>query len=344
MSKFNLISIDLAKNVFQVGKFLHQNLQSNKAVSRKELLSILTTSPRCKVVMESCGGAHYWARKARSVGHEVVILDPRFVKAFRVGQKTDANDVIAIAAASFSPNVRPCKSLTQAQQSLQSIERMRALAEKQKRQLANQIRGLLLEFGIVIKQSECAFRQAIPEILEDSDNGLTAGLRQCLAQCYELFKAQSTLKETLNELLTGLVKQDEQCERLLELEGVGPITAVGLLISLSDTTHFTSGRNAAANVGVTPRQHSSGGKVRIGHIAKYRGEITLRSYLFLGARAVISQLKHREPKTKKEQWLKALVERRGVKCAAIALANKTVRTAYAMLKKGTSYEPSLLAN
>ncbi len=139
-----------------------------------------------------------------------------------------------------------------------------------------------------------------------------------------------------------MVKQDEQCERLLALEGVGPITAVGLLVSLGDASHFTDGRNAAASIGVTPRQHSSGGKVRIGHIAKYRGEIKLRSHLFLGARAVISQLKHREPRTKKERWIKALVERRGVKCAAIALANKTIRTAYAMLKKGTSYETELL--
>jgi len=200
---------------------------------------------------------------------------------------------------------------------------------------------LLIEFGITFTQGEKALRQAIPSLLEEAENGLPYDLRQSLRLMYEQYKHTCDALVAMDKQLKQLENQQDRCLRLMDLETVGPVTAVGLSIMLGDTCQFASGRNAAACTGVTPLQHSSGGKARIGHIPKRRGD-TLRRNLFLGARSVLSKLKHREPRTVKEQWMKSLLERKGLKCASIALANKTVRTAYALLKNGTTYQPEPL--
>jgi transposase len=341
MTKSNLIAIDLAKTNFQVAQYQGNKRVKNQQVSRQTLLKLLAKSTLGVVAMEACGGAHYFARVAKGHGHKVMLLDARFVKAFRQGQKTDANGAIAIATASRSPNVRCGKVLSVEEQCLQSLGQLRALADKQKIQLSNQIRGLLLEFGITIAQSDVAFKKAIPEILEEGDGALPAELKHAIALNYEQYRLQCQYKEQLHARIERIAKGSEPCQRLMALEGVGPIKAIELLSFLGNTEAFDDARRAAACAGVTPTQHSSGGKAKIGRIPRRRGG-ALRRNLFLGARAVVSKLKHREPKTEKEQWIKALLQRKSVKCAAIALANKTVRTAYAMLKKGSTYQPKLL--
>jgi len=341
MTQSNLIAIDLAKNIFQVAQFQGSKLKSNKQASRKALLELLVKAKPSVVAMEACASAQYFARTAQSFGHKVMLLDPLFVKAFRQGQKTDANDAIAIAIASKVPNVRTCKILSIEEQALQSLSKVRALADKQKIQLSNQIRGLLLEFGIVINQSEAAFKAAIPDILEDAENTLPLELKHALALTYALYQQQCDNKVELQKQIERIVKQNDGCQRLMALEGVGPITAIELLSFLGDTTQFSNGRSAAACAGVTPLQHSTGGKAKIGRIPKRRGG-ALRRNLFLGARSIVSKLKNREASTEKERWIKSLLIRKGVKCAAIALANKTMRTAYALLKNGTNYEPTAL--
>lgn len=341
MTKSNLIAIDLAKTNFQAAQYKGNKLLKNQQVSRQALIKLLAKSMPGLVAMEACGGAHYFARLAKHYGHEVMVLDARFVKAFRQGQKTDANDAIAIATASRSPNVRCGKVLSVEEQCLQSLSQMRVLADKQKIQLSNQIRGLLLEFGITIAQSEVAFKQAIPEILEDGDNTLPMELKHAIALSYDSYQRQCESKETLHKQIEHIAKGNEPCQRLMALEGVGPITAIALLTFLGNTHSFDNARRAAALAGVTPLQHSSGGKTKIGHIPKRRGG-ALRRNLFLGARAVVSKLKQREARTEKEQWIKSLLQRKSVKCVAIALANKTIRTAYALLKKGSDYQPQLL--
>ena len=341
MAQSNLIAIDLAKNIFQVAQLQGSKLKSNKQASRKALLELLVKAKPSVVAMEACASAQYFARTAQSFGHKVMLLDPLFVKAFRQGQKTDANDAIAIAIASKVPNVRTCKILSIEEQALQSLSKVRALADKQKIQLSNQIRGLLLEFGIVINQSEAAFKAAIPDILEDAENTLPLELKHALALTYALYQQQCDNKVELQKQIERIVKQNDGCQRLMALEGVGPITAIELLSFLGDTTQFSNGRSTAACAGVTPLQHSTGGKAKIGCIPKRRGG-ALRRNLFLGARSIVSKLKNREASTEKERWIKSLLIRKGVKCAAIALANKTMRTAYALLKKGTNYEPTAL--
>jgi len=344
MNQYNVIAIDLAKNLFQVcimtpnGKIIF-----NKAMSRAKLKEWLPKQKLSLIAMESCGGAHYWARLSQSLGHKVMTIPPKQVKPFRTGQKTDANDAIAIAVASQAANIKPARILSIEQQGLQSVEKMRTLLDKQKLQLSNQVRGLLLEFGIIINRSVKSFKERIPEILEDAENDLSVPMRKSLLQMWELYyRLEEDFNAIHNELIQ-LTEQDSDCQRLMKLEGVGPITAIRLKIQLGNGEHFKSGRQAAACIGLTPKPHSSGGKVKLGTVGKGSCDKPLRSCIFLGARAVASKLKNRPAKTKKERWLKALIERRGVNCASMALANKTARTAFALLKKNTNYTPALIA-
>jgi len=344
MEQCNVIAIDLAKDIFQVCIMTkHGKIIFNKAMKRDKLKAWLAKQNLSLVAVESCGGAHYWARFARSLGHKVMVIPPKQVKPFRTGQKTDANDAVAIAVASRAPNIKPARVLSIEEQGLQSIEKMRSLIDKQKLQLSNQVRGLLLEFGIVINQSIKSFKERIPEILEDAENDLSFPMRKAVLQMWALYSRLDDDFEVINNELIQLTAQDFDCQRLMKLEGVGPITAVRLKIQLGSGEHFNSGRQVAACIGLTPKQHSSGGKVKLGSVGKGSCDKPLRSCIFLGARAVVSKLKSRPAKTEKERWLKALIERRGVNCASMALANKTARTAYALLKNNTDYKPVLIA-
>jgi transposase len=337
MKHNNVIAIDLAKNIFQVCVMTkHNKIISNKPMSRAKLIAWLPQQSESLVAMESCGGASYWARLAKSLGHDVLVMPARQVKAFRTGQKTDANDAVAIAVASQSPNIHPARYLSSEQQCLQAIEKMRDMLSKQKSQLSNQVRGLLLEFGLVINKGSAAFKSRIPEILEDAENELSIPMRQSLFQLWEFYRVLEEQYQQIDRRLVELINQNEECQRLMKLEGVGPISAIKLNLRLAQD-HFDKGRQASACIGLTPQQHSSGGKVRLGPINKVTYDRSLRSVLFLGARAAVSKLKTRPAKTEKERWMKALVERRGINCAAIALANKNVRTAHALLKNKTDY-------
>ncbi|MFT6046703.1 MAG: transposase [Arenicella sp.] len=194
----------------------------------------------------------------------------------------------------------------------------------------------MLEFGIVISKGSAAFKSRLPEILEDAENELPIPMRQSLFQLWEFYAREEEQFEQIDRRLQALVAQDEQCQGLMKLEGIGPISATRLKLRLSQN-HFKSGRMAAACIGVTPRQHSIGGKVILGKINKVTYDKALRSVLFLGSRAVVSKLKNRPAKTVKERWLKALIERCGFNRACIALVNKNVRTAHALLKNKTDY-------
>lgn len=344
MKHYNVIAIDLAKSVFQVCVVRKLgDVVSNKTMSRAKLSAYLVQQPKAIVAMESCGGASYWARLATSIGHEVMVIPAKQVKPFRTGHKTDANDALAIAVACRAPNVLTARYLSIEEQGMQSVDRMRTLLNRQKLQLSNQLRGLLLEFGIVINKGKSAFRTRLPEILEDAENDLPAVMRQSLYQLWQLYLRVEDDYIKLDKCVQRIVKQDYQCQRLTQLEGVGPIGAVQLKLQLVQD-HFKNGRQASACIGLTPQQHSSGGKTKLGGIKRLPNEHPLRSTLFLGARAVVSRLKSRTAKTEKERWLKAVIDRRGTNRAAIALANKNVRTAYAMLKNDNDYRPIAIVN
>jgi len=243
------------------------------------------------------------------------------------------------------PDVNFIQGKTIEQQQLQSMLRLRELAIKQKTALSNQIKALLLEFNLRIPGKGGGVTAKIQAFIEDAENGLSTEFRKALNTASEQF---NSLVESIRIYDLGLEKtanEHSDCKRLLKLEGVSTVNAVNLYIALgcAELGSFIKGKDASACIGLTPLQYSSGGKTKIGSIGKYVKNATLRSQLIVGAMAAIGWIVKRKAVTKKELWIQGLVERRGKKCAEVALANKTVRTAFAMLTKGSDYKVECLS-
>ncbi len=343
MNNSNVFGVDLAKDVIQACKINSNGgeLFFNRAVSPKKLKEMLVKSPPSIVAMEGCGSCHYWGRVAKKYGHEVRIISPKKVKGFLQGQKTDANDALAIAIAAMQIGMvfSPAKEVEQ--QSLQTLETSRKFLDKGLLSLSNHIRAFLYEYGITIRLGYKPLSTAINMVLDDTDSRLPQCLKPMLRLLWEQYQSTKARLKEAEKTKAALVKQLEPCSRLMDLEGVGDVGASMLYTSIGDGSEFKNGRQASVYVGVTPKQHSSGGKVIMTGIDKNGGNKELRAVLFMGALSFISKLPA-EPRTVKEAWLIDLVKRAGVKRACIALANKTVRTAWALLATGKSYEPVLL--
>jgi transposase len=340
MQQHNVIAIDLAKNSFQVCVLDRNNKQRlNQSMTRQRLTQWLAQQQAAIVAMEACGSAHHWGRLAAAAGHTVRILSPRAVKPYRQGHKTDHNDALAIAIACVQPQMKFVGLKNLEQQSLQSDKRMQEHVSDQLTATGNLLRGLLAEFGIALPQGAATLKARMPELLEDGENGLPLSVRESLYEGWTLWQQQSQTLQRLERLLQRRVQETPACQRLQQLESVGSKNAIGLYVALGDARQYKNGREAAACIGVTPKQSSTGGKVRLGSIGKHCGNQRLRSSLIVGAFSMVNALSRREPKNDKERWLKALIDRRGAGRAAVALANKTVRTAWAMLYYNTPYEP-----
>jgi len=342
MKKSNVIGIDLAKNVLQVCKVSqHGELTVNKAISPGKLKELLATSSPSIVAMEGCGSCHYWGRLAKEFGHEVRVINPKKVKAFLQGQKTDANDALAIAMAATQFGMRFSQIKSEEQQMLQTLETSRKFLDKELTALNNHIRAYLYEYGITMNKGRKSLRETVARVVDALDTRLPVCLKDTLKLLWERYQITLTqLKET-KAAKAALVKQVEPCKRLLALESVGEVCAAMLYANIGDGRDFKNGRQASACIGLTPKQHSSGGKTHMMGIDKKGGNKELRAALYQGALSVISRLPD-EAQTVKQAWLQELVKRVGVKRACIALANKTVRTAWALLATGESYQPVLL--
>jgi transposase len=342
MTKLNVIGVDLAKNVIQVSLLSPSNRElCNRAFTRSKFAEYLARQRSSLVAFEACATAHYWARVAHRHGHQTKIIPAKAVAPFRQGHKTDENDALAVAEAARRPNVKLAPMKTVEQQGMQAIQRSRELLLHQRVALSNHIRGLLLEFGIVIPQGFAALYRQLPEILEDGENELPDLYRPTL---YLLQQRLCDLREDLerlNDELKMLVQQHPVCRRLTALEGIGPVCSVLLYATLGTGEAFANGRQFSAYLGLTPKQFSSGGKVNLVGISKRVANRRLRAVLIQGARAYVYRLK--EPKTAKDHWLWAIIERSGKCKAAVALANKNVRTAWAMLTHDTEYQRYPLA-
>jgi len=342
MNNSNVIGIDLAKNVIQICKVsINGEIIFNKPVSPKKLKEILINERAAVVAMEGCGSCHYWARFSKEQGHDTRIISPKKVKAFLQGHKTDANDALAIAMASvqFGMIFSQIKSIEQ--QSLQTLEKSRQFLSKEITALGNHIRAYLYEYGITMKTGRKSLAANIVLILDRADERLPVSLKPSLRILWERYKASVEQLKALELSKADYVKQLEPCKRLLKLEGVGQVCASMLYASLGNGKGFKNGRHASVYIGLTPKQYSSGGKTCMMGINKQGGNKTLRAALFQGAFSVIHKLPD-EAKTVKQVWLKQLVARVGVKRACIALANKTVRTAWALLASGKAYKPAPL--
>lgn len=343
MNNLRVIAIDLAKSTFQACLFdRHMQVLSNRSMSRTALVKFLLKQSPALVAMEACGRAHYWARKAQSFGHRAVLLPPKQVTPYRQGQKHDGNDALAIGIASQQPQLKTVGVKTLEQQGLQSEKRIQEHLSDQRTATGNLLRGLLAEFGLEIPKGVAALKRALPEYLADAENALPMPLRASLAAAWELWQHQAALLESSEQALAQRANSLAPCRALLALEGVGDKNAVGLYLSLGNGQHFKNGREAAACIGMTPQQYSTGGQVHLMGIGKYRGDQRLRSSLIIGSRAAVNALVKREPRNTKEVWLKQLIERRGPGRAAVALANKNIRTAWSMLRHNTPYTAQAL--
>ena len=335
------IGVDLAKDVFQVhGVDRHEKAVWRRKLRRNEWLKVLvaTAEPGCQIGMEACGGAHHWARKLQGLGFRVKLIAPQFVKPYVKGDKNDANDAEAICEAMSRPSMRFVTVKSAEQQDIQAVHRIRVGLVEQRTAKANQIRGLAAEYGLVAPKELGQLRTALPCWLEDAQNGLSDRFRQLLSGVWEDLRALDERVGELDREITVIAKSDPLAKRLQQLRGVGPVIATALVGALGNGEQFDRGRQMAAALGLTPRQHSSGGKERLLGISK-RGDAYLRTLLIHGARSVIRTAKGKEDRL--SRWVVALAARSHPNVAAAALANKTARMAWAMMRKGTDYQPNL---
>ena len=338
--------VDLAKDVIQVCLVKGKRVILNKEFTIEQFVQWVVTSKPMSIVFESCSTSNYWKQFASEQGHDARIVSAKLVANIRQNQKTDSNDALAIVQASQLIEVKFIKGKSFAQQELQSLQRMRGLAKKQKKALGNQIKSLLLEFNIRITSQAGGIKGVVEDTLENAENGFCDQFREGLHMALQQYLQMVSNLASYDKLLRQAIKPFPDCQKLMALEGVSTVNAVNLylVIDCEDRGPFKTGQDAAACIGVTPAQYSTGGKVNLGHIRKMgRNSREIRSTLICGAMSVVKSLINREPKTQKELWLKGIMERRGNKCAAVALANKTVRTAFALLTKGTYYEVQPLA-
>ena len=338
------VGVDLAKNVFQVhGVDRHEKAAWRRRLKRENWVSVLqeTVEPGCEIGMESCGGAHHWARRLQGLGFKVKLIPPQFVKPYVKSNKNDANDAEAICEALGRPSMRFVAVKGIEQQDIQAIHRVRSGLIEQRTAKANQIRGLVAEYGLVAPKEIAHLRRALPCWLEDDENGLSDRFRRLLHGLWGDLRSLDDRVSELDREIELIAQSDPVAKRLQQLRGVGPIIATALVAAVGNAEQFANGRQMSAAFGLTPRQHSSGGKERLLGISK-RGDAYLRTLLIHGARSVIRTAKDKDDRL--SQWVTRLAARSHPNVAAAALANKTTRMAWAMLRNGTDYRPERLAN
>jgi len=333
----NVIGLDIAKNIFHVYTMSAEGKPVRKVLKRKQVLEYFANYPLSLIGIEACGGAHHWARELRKLGHEVKLINAKYVKAFVKGNKNDFNDAEAIFDAVTRPNLREVAVKTLEQQDIQLVHCVREELKKQRNAVVNQLRGLLAERGIVIGKGINQVRKRLPEILEDGENDLSAFSRACFAEHYERLNALDKEIKAQDRCINQLCNSHEQSQRFADVPGIGPLAATIVMADLGTGKGYHNGRMYAASLGLVPGQHSSGGKTVLLGISK-RGNRYIRTLLIHGARAV---LQHIGGKTDTlSLWLKALVDRRGMNVAAVALANKNARILWALATKAEDYRPA----
>lgn len=339
--KLKTIGLDLAKNTFfLIGLDTHNKPAWRKKLSRSKLPTFMAQQEPSIVVMEACSSAHYWARRFKQLGHEVRLLPPQHVKAYLRGQKNDYNDALAIAEASVHSAIRPVPIKTLEQQDKQAFHRIRRELKSEQTRIVNQVRGLLAEYGITISKGIANVGKVIPEILEDGDNGLTVSFRQLLHRQYTRYQALCKEIDWYDQQLKREANTDPVVKNLVEAPGFGVVNASLIANWLGSGHQFKRGRDASAALGLVPRQHTTGGKDKLYGITK-RGDAYVRTALVHGARAVVSRAKTKSDRL--SQWINRLVATRGFNKAAIALANKMVRIAWAITTRNEVYRPATAA-
>jgi transposase len=334
--KITTIGIDLAKNVFQVhGVDERGKTVLRKQLKRKDVVKFFANLEPCLIGMEACSSSHYWARKLLEFGHTVRLMAPQFVKPYVKTNKSDRNDAEAICEAVGRPNMCFVPVKTAEQQAVLALHRARQGFVKARTAQANQIRGLLAEFGIVIPKGIGHIAKRLPEILEDGENGLPGMMRQLVRGLGEQLKVVDKQVEEMERQIKLWHRDSEPSRTLEAIAGIGPITASAYVASVGDAKSFKNARQVPAWLGMVPRHEGTGGKVKMGRISK-RGDVYLRTLLIHGARAVIRQVERKPDQA--DGWLKKLLARRHKNVAAVALAAKNARIAWALLAHERTYQ------
>lgn len=328
-----LLAIDLGKQSFHIHGISSEGEVISKKVTRSKLEAVVQELAPAIVAMEACASAHHWGRQFEALGYSVRLIHPRFVMPFVKGSKNDAVDAEAIHEAALRPTMRFVPVKTTEQQDLQMLHRTRDRLITQRTGLINHIRGLLGEYGVVIPVGAFRFRKDIRTAI--SEASLSTLAKQSFNALIAEFEALDKRINEIDRKLVAICRTDERCKRLATLPGVGPVIATALIADVDDGQHFSSGRALAAWIGLVPRQYTTGGKPRLGGIGK-RGNQYLRRQLIHGAMSVLIRISARSDRRAK--WAQELLVRAGHNKTLVAIANKTARMAWAVLRSGESYK------
>lgn len=337
MNEITILGIDLAKNTFQlIGVDKHHKVVMKRRCHREKLIEIVRNLPKCQILMEACGTSNYWGREFELMGHEAKLISPQHVTPYVSNHKNDYKDTEAIIEAGTRPRTKFVAIKTIEQQDMQSILRVRERLVGNRISLSNQMRGLLLEYGIVVVKGFASLKLKVNELLEDTNQQLTMQMKETIADCYDEFKELSKRIETYDKKIEAISNQNAYCKSLKSIPGVGAISATALYASLGNGSQFKNGREMAAHIGLVPKQHSSGDKQLLLGITK-KGNTDLKQLLIHGARAVVP---HAHKKTdKRSAWIIKLTAKKHTNVVATALANRTARIAWVVLQTGKSYNP-----
>ncbi len=336
MNEVITIGVDLAKNVFQVhGIDGLGAVIIGRQLRRSQMLPFFKKQPPCLVGMEACATAHHWARQLVALGHAVKLMPPKYVKPYVKRNKNDMADAEAICEAVTRPTMRFVEIKTRDQQSVLMLHRTRQLFVRQRTTLINALRAHLAEFGIVAGVGRNGLERLLKVIEDGEDDRVPAAVRDCLLALRDQLEMVKGQVLDADRHILAWHRSSEVSQRLDDIPGVGPLIATALVASVPDPHVFKSGRDLAAWIGLVPKQNSTGGKDRLGHISK-AGNRYLRMLLVVGALSVIRRAK--QVGYTRRPWLTKLLQRRSTKIAAIALANKIARTAWAMMAHGTFYQ------
>jgi transposase len=339
--KLHVLGIDLGKTVFHlVGLDSAGSVVIRKKCSRKQLLVFTANLQVQWIGMEACSGSHFLGRALRKQGHEVRLMPAQYVKPYVQTNKSDYLDAEAIAEAVQRPRMRFVPIKTEEQLDPQALHRVRERWVMRRTAVVNQIRSLLLERGLTMPKGRSHVDALLPRILEDAELNLSCSFRVRLAQLQVELNQLTGRIEQMDAVIQQMAKENEDCQRLTEIPGVGPVTATALIAAVGNGSTFRKGRNLAAWMGIVPGEHSSGGKQKLLGISK-RGNKYLRTLFIQGARSVVQQRHKQAPGL--SHWLEQLLGRAHQNVVIVALANKLVRMAWAVLCKNERYRPPVLA-
>ena len=330
-----LIGVDLAKSIFQVcGVNQAGKTVFNKTVRRSKLMGVLLSYPEATIAMEACSGSNYWGRELKALDFEVRLIPPQHVKPFVKGNKNDRNDAFAITEAARRPNLRCVEPRTIAQTELIQVHRLRQRRVEERTALINQLRGFLNEYGIVVAAGKGSLYRELPGLLADTNNALSAPARALFQSLYSEWKELNAAIAKWDKAIQQQANNNDDAKRLMGIRGIAEKTSTAMVAHAGNGCGYKSGRHFSANLGLVPKEHSSGGKQSLGGITK-RGNRYLRRLFIQGAWSVLRYVDQNEDRL--SRWAKQVMDRRGKHKAALAVANKLARIAWSVLYHKTEY-------